>query len=644
MRNIEPHIKALAVLSLLGILCFFATLKAPFVYDDLHAIVENPHIRSLADFQEVVGIQNIFNRSVVLFTYAVNRHLGELDVFGFHLFNLLLHIFVGVVFYFLTTELLALETTERRARLRSLPLVAAAIHLMHPMAVQPVTYLSSRSSILASLFFLLGFYFFIQSLKLWQQRHRRYQMFFCIILVLLCCFLGAGSKEIIVTLPVIVMVYVWLQFPQLGLRKFGLLCLLVLAPLLLYLAYRYLHLGNLFVLKADPESMQMDRVLYFLTQIKVLIFYYLWKLILPLNLNFEPDVRLAAGLFDPEWLTGLAAMICLTAGLYLQKSRLLQFTFLWAFIAFLPTSSFIPLKQIVTEHRAYLPGFGIYLALGLALLAACRNRPVRTGMVMAAFLLLTALLTLNRSLDFRSEIVLWQDTAKKSPRKALVHNNLASAYLAEKMWTPAEAELQRALDLDPGQTDASINLGHLYSQREQWEKARIEFDRAILLGSPKAEAFYNAGLVRIHLNRTEEAIVFFKKAVEMKPQQAKYHFELGNAYRSLSLLDDALQEYRLTLENQPDHLQAHNNRGVIFWNLKQFSLAEEAFQKALPLSDKDPEIHNNLASIYLVQNRYEEAIPHLERLIALQPQNTKAKELLRVAMTMNDAATAQDRP
>jgi len=635
MKNVSTQIQAISVLSLLGMVSFFGTLKSPFLYDDAHAIVDNPYIRNLWDFQNLVGIENIFNRSVVQLTYAVNRHVGSLDVFGFHLVNIFLHISVGIVLYFLARNLLAIETPEIRSRLAPLPMLAATLHLAHPLTVESVTYLSSRSSLLVTLFYLLGFYFFIQTVQM-NKPGRELRRLFLAVLVILFFFLGAGSKGVIVTLPVMAMIYLWFKIPKMETNKLVLTGMLILSPLLVYLGYRYAQMGGLFTLKNDPGSLSMDRELYFLTQMKALVFYYLWKLLLPFNLNFEPDVRLVAGVLDPQWIAGLGVMVLLGAGLHYQKSRLAMFACLWALVTILPTSSFIPLKQIVTEHRAYLPGVGIIMALGIGILTAVRKPIFRPAMVFS-FLSIFAFLTLHRGLDFRTEIELWKDTVSKSPQKALVHNNLAAAYLAEEKIDDARRELATTLQLDPNYTDAHLNLGFIYSRQKKWEQARIAFDRALLLGSNKADAFFNAGRVRTHLNRTEEAIPFFIKAVTMKPHRAKYHFELGNAYRSLQRVDEALSEYRLTLKAKPDHMEAQNNIGVLFWTLKQYDFAERAFKKAQVLGADNAEIHNNLASIYMIQKRPEKAIPHLRRLIALQPQNAKAKQLLEIAMTLQKA-------
>ena len=97
------QLKSVTILTCMGLLAFWATFHSPFLYDDAHAIVENPYIQHLNDFQNNVGIGNIFNRSVLLLTFSVNREIGGLDVFGYHLTNILVHILTGLVWYFLVS-------------------------------------------------------------------------------------------------------------------------------------------------------------------------------------------------------------------------------------------------------------------------------------------------------------------------------------------------------------------------------------------------------------------------------------------------------------------------------------------------------------------------------------------------------------
>jgi protein O-mannosyl-transferase len=623
--SIGYQLKSVTVLTCIGILAFWATFHSPFLYDDAHAIVENPYIQSLNEYQSKVGIENIFNRSVLLLTFALNREIGGLDVFGYHLTNILIHILTGLVLYFLVRELLLLERPPHR--LNRLPLICAFIHLVNPLTVQTVTYISSRSSGLATFFYLIAFYIFCRLVRPGKEDPAWSEKLSCIIGICIFLFLGVGTKEIVVTFPFMAIVYIWLITPAEQRKSLKAKIGIILLPLFLFLIYRYLEKGSIFSFNADPVSGETSRYLYFLSQIKVAVHYYLLKLILPFNLNFEPDIRLISGVMDGQLFFSIGVLITGAILVFRRKSSLLIFAVLWFFITLLPSSSIIPLKQIATEHRTYLPGIGFSLILGWVFLNTKRPQAL-TICLFIVFLSIYFLLTVNRSLDYRSEIMLWKDTAQKSPNKALAHNNLATAYMEEKMFEEAKSELSITLGLNPSQSDAYANLGHIHFQSKNWDKAIQELDRSIFLGSNKPDTYYFSGLARSNRNRKKDAVPFLQKAISLRPHKAQYHFDLGEIYRQLEYFDEALHEFRQVIDIQPEHPQAQNNIGVIFWNLNAYDQAEIAFKKALNIQQNLPETHNNLAALYLIKNRYAKAIPHLEQVIKLQPDNLKVRKLL----------------
>ena len=629
-------LKVLMLLCFLGVIVFFATVHSPFLYDDAHAIQDNPYIKDLSKFQQTVGIQNIFNRSVLLLTFSINHALDHTNVFGYHLFNITLHICVGIVLYFLATELLILEKPPLKSQLIKLPLVASLVHLFNPMAVEPVTYISSRSSVLATLLYLLSFYFLVLFAKT-KQNHKNLTSYICYPLVACLLFLiGLGVKEIIVTLPVMALFYFWAQSPVKNFKKFLPELIVILLPLIGYLLYRYVELGNLLVIRTDPYSHLVDRGLYFLTQIKIIISYYLLKLIFPVNLNFEPDIRLISSLLNWEWIAALMIATGLACGIFYQKSILLKGSLLWALITILPTSSIIPLKQFATEHRTYLSGIGVSMGIGILFLRSMSlSRLVRPALLI--LLVIYGFLSMNRSLDYRTEILLWEDTVQKSPYKSMAHNNLGTAYLSDERLKEAEKSFEASLALAPSSTDPYINLGHIHARNKEWDKARIKFDLALKLGASRSQVFFNSGLMRLRLKKTEEALPFLLKAVEIKPYRDIYHYELGNAFRALEQYDLALKAYRKALKLKPNHVEAQNNIGVIFWNLKALGKAEIEFEKALAMNSNRVTVHNNLANLYIAQKRFSEAIPHLKAVVSERPNDTRARNLLHIAEVIQQA-------
>ncbi len=620
----KRHLGAVLSLSFLASLVFFAGLQSPFLYDDLHAIVENQYIKDLSQFQTLVGIENIFNRSVLLLSFAINYELGGQSVFGYHLVNTTLHLFSGIVFYCIALELIQLERKEKQSRLKNLPLLSAALHTVNPIAVEPVIYLSSRSSLLASFFYLLTFYAIILYFKKEQRGPLKEAGYF--VTMILCFFLGLGAKEIVLTLPLLAGCYLWLKTNAEDRKK-------LFAPLLYagiffcgYLALRYVRQGAILTATADPASAELNRWFYFFTQIKVWISYYLNKLLFPINLNFEPDMVLVENFSDPACIAAVITALTLGLVFYFQSSRLAKFSALWALLAILPTSSIVPLNQIAVEHRAYLSSFGVELFI---VWAAFNMTPkMRWGVGMGVIVLaLFSSLTIARSLDFRSRVILWEDTALKSPRKPLVRNNLATAYLAENRLDLAKNELEAVVKLDPLYSNAYINLGHILVRQKKTNEALPYFDRALELGSERPEVFYNAGLVRLQSGQPNEAIPLLVKAVGLKPNNEGYRFQLGNAYREIKNYDNAILQYRILARRNPKHVEARNNIGVIFWNLKDYALAEREFLLALQEEEKYPEVHGNLASLYLVTGRPEKALVHLKRLEEMRPQSPRLAQL-----------------
>ena len=154
----KNSISSIFLITCLAILAHSGGLLSPFIYDDTITIVHNSHIRALDRFQEKVGIENIFNRSMTLLTYAVNFELGGIKVFGYHLLNILFHILTSITLFYTTQQLLILDKNQQTGR--SLPYWTGSLYAVHPMATQSVTYLSNRSSILVAFFFVTCFFIY----------------------------------------------------------------------------------------------------------------------------------------------------------------------------------------------------------------------------------------------------------------------------------------------------------------------------------------------------------------------------------------------------------------------------------------------------------------------------------------------------
>ncbi len=628
------HIQRLLILTVLSLLAFAGTLSTPMLYDDDHAVVNNDATKSLELYPQAFHPDNLLNRPVLQFTFALNRELGGLDVFGYHLINIAIHIAVGLVFYWLVFELLTLVPKENREEWHRVPFWAAGIHLLHPLAVEPVAYISSRSSLLAALFFLLGLICLVRFYK--RTTDTGFGGLELLAGFVVFFYLGCGTKAIVVSLPLIAVAFIALRKPNRFLKDHSQEALLILAPALVYLFWRTTQLGSMTSLPGDLESATTSRTLYALTQIKAFASFYLFKFFLPVNQNFEPDVRLVSGMGDPGIWLALGAVMALGYFLYKKTPPLLWLGGLWSVIALLPTSSIIPLKQIVVEHRFYLPGLGMCIVLAGLIQLAVQKNLVRNAVFCTVFLL-CFLLTQNRAQDFQTDLTLWEDTALKSPGKALVHNNLATAYLGKKRFEDAERSLRTTLQLSPNHSQARINLGVLYAQQGNLEQALDEFMSLINRGSADPVVLYNAGLALKNMNQPEQALPFLEKAVERAPSNADYHFTLGQVNQMLKKNDDALMAYRHSLQLNEDNAMAHLNMGTVFWEQGHYFFADSEFQIAYQLAPESTVALSNLVSSNMLFQNYEQAIHYLDIWLKAEPDNALARQYLTAARRLQDS-------
>ena len=161
--NLEarPFIHAAAIALILAgavFLLYFPTLNYPFVFDDGHNIINNPHIR-MNEFSVESLIDAGFkspsaNRPLANISFALNYYFQRYNAAGFRLINILIHMVSGILLYFLIRTTLNISPPgPSEAWRRWTPFFAAFIWLVHPLQTQTVTYVVQRMNSLAAMIY-----------------------------------------------------------------------------------------------------------------------------------------------------------------------------------------------------------------------------------------------------------------------------------------------------------------------------------------------------------------------------------------------------------------------------------------------------------------------------------------------------------
>jgi len=445
----------LAGISLIGILAFCAywpSLHAPFVFDDQFAILENHSIEHMADLRLVLSppaeAAGAAGRPLVNLTLAINYAIGHYNVFGYHLFNVCLHILTSVVLFLILLRALKLDSSYWFS------LSVVSIWALHPLLTESVSCVIQRDEILGAFFILLTLYAFIKSIDSCSEQHAKLWKS----VSLLACSVGIGAKETIICAPLIVFLYdsFYVTGSFLGslkIRKgyYTVLCATWIP--LFYLIFNSNKRGGTvgFGLGVSTWS-------YLLTQTKALCIYI--KLVLwPRPLIIDYGTQLVRGINEiPLQAIFISGVLIVTLYGLIRKQ---SYAFLGAvfFILLAPSSSFVPLvSQPIAEHRMYLPSIVVLVSLSLIIVITLPSKfiPVLSSVLISILLILTYL----RNNDYQNELNLINQCISYNPLNDRAYLNRGTLLSRDGKIDEAIQDYETALKLNTKSADTRlITLG-----------------------------------------------------------------------------------------------------------------------------------------------------------------------------------------
>ena len=553
-------------------------------------------------------------------TYAVDYQFSGLNPFGYHISNIILHILTSLLIY-LTIS--ALSGNSRIA------FFAALLFAVHPVHTDSVAYISGRRDILSTLFYILGFYLFLESRKKKKSKF--------LILSLAAYLLAIASKEMAVTLPAIFFAYDFISsLPDEGslanrlsnalkkiISSYKIFYLTFLVPAILFTCYK--------VLLKSPSNKEGfyggDLYIQFLTVSKIL-FYYIKLLFFPINLIADYSFNsfpLSQSLLEPETIFSLMAL-CAIALLTLRllfKNKLMAFSLIWFFVTLLPVCHIFPHHELLAEHYLYLPSFGFVLLIALSLellLTSARWRYyIYISFTLAIILFSTR--TFYRNYDWKNSYTIWKKTVKTVPNCVRAVNNLGVEYFKRKDLKQAKNLHQKALKIQPAYEKAYYNLGNVYRTEQNFNRAIEMYKKAAQLNPKNFRAYNNLGNAYAMQKRYDEAKKEYKSVLKLKPRYAEAHNNLGNVYRSLGKTDLAIAHYRGAIKIKARYFDAYFNLSNVYAERKQYEKSIETLKQALGKNPFFPSTYNHLGKIYIKTEQYGKAIEMYEYAIKLKPND-----------------------
>jgi hypothetical protein len=507
-------------------------LHSPFVLDDLYLPYAEQYPPRL--LHGWVG----FLRPLLMFSYWVDYQIGGGDPHGYHTTNVLLHFLVSIVVMLIAARLLEWSGVSGRMR-QALAVFSGALFLLHPLQTESVAYVASRSEVLSVFFYYTAFAVFLYS-------NRDSMSLLRAIAIVTLFGAAAATKEHTLTLPALI-VLTDLFWHRGGLRRNRILY----ALLALACAAGGVVVGKVLLASntAGFGMADLSPASYFLTQCRT-IWIYVRMFFLPFGQNIDADIPISRGLLDQGAIFGLVALLAVTAAAWIYRKRwpLAAFGVFVFLLLIAPTSSIIPIRDVLAERRVYLPFLGLIL-ISLELLRRLQfPQAVGAG---SAVLLAATLLTYQRSEVWSTPLTLWQDSVAKSPRKMRPRFHLAFAEYQAGDCAKAAQDFQAASRLDTPDYRLLVDWANALDCASQEEEAATEFTAATSLYPQSAEAWVGLSSVYGKQQKLDQALEVLARAEALDPGIAQIYVNRGGVYELQGNRAAALKEYRRALAIDP---------------------------------------------------------------------------------------------
>src|ERR1700690_1486148 len=514
---------------------YWPAVDGPFVFDDLYLPFTAPEMANAPLTPWVSGL-----RPLLMFSFWVNHVVSGMESFSYHFLNLLLHLATGALAFLIVRKFLdrAGETGWKRDALAAL---RGGLFLLHPLQTESVAYVASRSETLSVIFFYAAFALFL------YRRSEAISWLESLGVVALFA-AAASTKEHTAVLPALLLLTDFFWSSWRGIRRNWRLYAILAAAAAAALRMVWHVLGGNNTAGFSVQGFTWLQSFY--SQWRA-VWLYIRLFVLPYGQNVDHDFAVSRTLLDHGAIVGLAALLVAVAAAiyYRRRFPLASYGFLAFLLLLAPTSSFVPILDLVAERRVYLPFIGLLLVV-VEFARRWKAPPARVAATLAGVLAVMAVLTYNRSAVWGDPETLWKDTVSKSPLKARPHLQLGFVYFTQRRCAAALPEFEAAARYGKLTYPLLVDWGMTYECLGRHDEA-IDRLRQATLERWDAETWSMVAWAYLRAGRNDEAAQALDTAQRLNPNFAGAYAYRGDLLAARGDAAAAATEYRHALSLDP---------------------------------------------------------------------------------------------
>lgn len=640
-----------SILSVVTFLFYFPSRNYDFQFDDIANITKYYDIRHN-------NLRDLFftgPRWIGRWINSIHYSIGKFDPYSYRMANILQHILIGVIVYFLF--LVALKNLKKYTFFKDnsviLAFLTSGLFMLHPVQTQTVSYvIQCKLEGIATFFIVALALIFIMMVR---TRSIVAKTAFIVTFFSLSA-LSTGSKEIAIAGPFLIMLVDWFLVSQGAWCSFKERIVFHVANFVLISSlYIYLlefsffkrvfslqwdvanNLGN--VITNQPLE-HITPLWYFISEFKVIL-HYLTVFLWPFNMSVEYDWVLSKSFFALDcflpFLILTAVIASLVYLLYRNSGNLIAFGMLWFFLCVLPRSSLISSAELIVDYKTYAASVGWLFILACALVAASLKiasyipkmhyvqSKVVGGLCASILCCILGYLTVDRNTIWRTGIEFWGNMLKNAPGKARIYNNYG-VELSQKLHKFEESisYFKQAISMDAYYPDPHNNLAVVYAYLNKFDCAIEEMKAGLRINPHYAEGYNNLAAFYLHTKEMDKAKTCLDQALKIRPSYGKAYFNRARIYSDMGNIDLALAD----LKNACTIADLDNEFGFSVYGKfaldnKRFDEAIFAYGKLVECSPNNAEGYFNLGNALHLAGKYTQAIRSYEQSLALNPSDAR---------------------
>ncbi len=633
------------ILVLITVVYFPSLLNGFTNWDDPSYITKNEFIKGLR-IENLKAMFGEFNNGhyhpLTWVSLAINYSISELNPFGYHLTNLIIHLLnVSLVFLFI----------KELSKQWQIALITALLFGIHPLSVESVAWITERKNVLYTFFFLSSLLAYLKFIN--KEKTILYFTSFLLFIISIL------SKSPAIILPLILILIDYLKERKLLSAK----VIFEKVPFFL-LSITFGIITSMAQAKVIPISSEV-------IPFEANLIYGAWGFlkyfiltIIPYNLSaFYPFVTTNYPIyFFIGWIF-IFAFIWFVWHNWKKNNRLIVFGLLFFtanIFLFLKFFNLVSSSYYIADRYTYVASIGLFFIFSNYLFkfkSTEKGISTISKAIIIAIIIILGTITFNRNKTWKNSLTLWDNVIEKYPGALVPLLNQGNAFRDDGRYSDALTNYNKIITADPSFYEALSNRGYVLYMLGNYNAAITDYNKALVLkpndkkllinrilcyqklgnndiaekeiensilnGDNSAQYYNLLGNTYFEKNKYKEAIEQYSKAIEIEPKTALFWYNRANSKARLSMHNEACSDYNKSIEIDNSNSDYYFNRGTTKYFLKDFNGAKTDLLSAIKLNSNNAGYYLNKSNIEISLGNISIAIDDISKAIKLDVNNSQ---------------------